>query len=71
VADAMEGAARVPIYGGMVTTERAHAQWGLIAVTRTDPDPPPPEEVLAEAIRGSQTATVRRAALGVAILLVW
>ncbi|HXR56419.1 MAG TPA: VTT domain-containing protein [Casimicrobiaceae bacterium] len=71
VADAIEGAARLPIYAGMVTIERAHAQWGLIAVTRTDPDPPPPEEVLAEAIRGSQNATVRRAALGVAILLVW
>ena len=49
----------VPIWIGMATTERAHAQWGLVLVARTDARMPAPEEALARAIEG------RRSAIGI------
>jgi hypothetical protein len=60
----------VPIWIGMITTERARSQWRLIAVTRTEPRLPAPNEVLAPALAGRQTALVRRAAGGETVLLV-
>jgi hypothetical protein len=61
---------RVPIWIGMITTERARSQWRLIAVTRTDSRLPPPDEALAQVVRGRQTALVRRATNGEQVLLV-
>jgi membrane protein DedA with SNARE-associated domain/membrane-associated phospholipid phosphatase len=70
-ADAVDHSSRpVPIWIGMITTERARSQWRLIAVTRTEPRLPAPNEVLAPALAGRQTALVRRAAGGETVLLV-
>lgn len=70
-ADAIDGSSRrVPIWIGMITAERARSQWRLIAVTRTEPRLPMPDEALAQAVRERQTALVRRARNGEAVLLV-
>jgi hypothetical protein len=70
-ADAIDGSSRrVPIWIGMITTERARSQWRLIAVTRTEPRLPEPAEALAQAVRGRHTALVRRATNGEQVLLV-
>jgi membrane protein DedA with SNARE-associated domain/membrane-associated phospholipid phosphatase len=70
-ADAIDGSSRrQPIWIGMITTERARSQWRLIAVTRTEPRLPAPDEALAQVVRGRQTALVRRTTNGAQVLLV-
>ncbi|HSU44428.1 MAG TPA: VTT domain-containing protein [Casimicrobiaceae bacterium] len=70
-ADAIDALSRrVPIWIGMITTERKRSQWRLMAVTRTEPRLPAPDEALAHAVRGRKTALVRRSTGEETVLLV-
>jgi membrane-associated phospholipid phosphatase len=62
---------RVPLWTGIVTIEQARSQWGLIAVARTTPETPAPEEVLANALRGEHAAVETRSSTQRDVLLVW
>jgi hypothetical protein len=64
-----ESRSRLPIWGGILTTERSRPEWGLIAVTRTLPGAPEPARTLAE-IHGERTALETRVDGG-QVLLVW
>lgn len=64
-------AAIVPIYAGMITTERAQPEGRLMLVTRTEPREPPPDEALAAAARNMPHATLERRADGTKVLLAW
>ena len=62
VADGTEGADSWPIYDGMITTEHAHPQWGLLLVARTDPREPAPSVALADIVLAvARTTAVQRA----------
>ena len=73
VADAIEDAPseRVPLWTGIVTIEQARSQWGLIAVARTTPETPAPEEELANALQGEHVAVETRPSTKRDVLLVW
>ena len=62
---------RVPLWTGIVTIEQARSQWGLIAVARTTPETPAPEQVLANAVQGQHVAVETRLSTKGDALLVW
>lgn len=61
---------RVPIWTGMITIERAHPQWRLVLVARTDPRLPAPNDALAHAVAGRRSAIVTRDRSADPVLLV-
>ena len=65
-----EPASSVPIWAGIITIERSRPEWGLIAVTRTEPGAPEPGRALADAVHRERTALETRAD-GSRVLLVW
>jgi membrane-associated phospholipid phosphatase len=73
VADAIEDAPsqRVPLWTGIVTIEQTRSQWGLIAVARTTPETPAPEQVLANALQGEHVAVETRSSTDRDVLLAW
>lgn len=73
VADAIEDAPsqRVPLWTGIVTIEQARSQWGLVAVARTTPETPAPEQVLAKALQGEHVAVETRSSTKRDVLLAW
>lgn len=73
VADAIEDAPsqRVPLWTGIVTIEQARSQWGLVAVARTTPETPAPEQVLAKALQGEHVAVETRSSTKRDLLLAW
>ena len=50
----------VPIWIGMITTERARSQWGLVVVAHTDARVPASEDALANAVQRKQRAIGER-----------
>ena len=57
VANATDNSGSQPIYDGMITTEHAHPQWGLVLVARTDPREPPASVALADVVSAVARAT--------------
>lgn len=69
VADATEGADSWPIYDGMLTTEHAHPQWGLLLVARTDPREPAASVALADVVPAVARAAAEQRPNGDDVLL--
>jgi len=70
VADATEGPTSWPIYDGMITTEHAHPQWGMLLVARTEPREPSASVALANVVPNlTRTAVEQRANGGEVLLL--
>lgn len=62
----------LPLWAGMITTERAEERWGLMTVTRTRRDVARRQQILAQLARGSQVALVEQSpAAGDDVWLVW
>jgi undecaprenyl-diphosphatase len=61
----------VPIWAGMITAERSHSRWGVVAVVGTQPRLPAPRDALADALRGRHATVETRPASGQRVLLAW
>ncbi|HEX6138586.1 MAG TPA: phosphatase PAP2 family protein [Casimicrobiaceae bacterium] len=66
-----EAAPALPLWAGMITTERARSELGLIETARTASVFVAPERALAQAVQGMHVALVTRRANGQKVLLVW
>ncbi|MDQ2916756.1 MAG: phosphatase PAP2 family protein [Pseudomonadota bacterium] len=61
----------LPLWTGMITTERSRSEWRLITVARTASDAPAPEQALAEAVHDKHIAVETRSSTTSNVLLIW